>query len=303
MQKKALLLLLIAIIMGGVVTILVNSLLTREVQERGEVAVMPTSKVLVAASDLKTGMRLDKLTIKQVDWPTENMPEGAYSNSDKLLGEKAPIVIRKINKNEIILPYKLSPQGARGGLPPKIGEDMRAITIQVSEITGVAGFVLPGTFVDVLLTSKVGQADKEQATRTLLQNVPVLGVDQLSSEDEDKPKVVNAVTLEVTPRDGKKLTLGQEVGQLSLLLRNEIDASILYKDLVTVRTLQEGEIEPTKKVTVYKRVRRPAPTPEVEVIRGLEIEKQKVKAGVIPQSGATTTTPQSGTTTTQEGKK
>ena len=276
MQKKALLLLLIALIMGGLVTILVNTLLTREVQERGEVSVIPTTKVLVATSDLKTGMRLDKLTIKQVDWPVGNLPEGTYSNVDTLLGEKPPVVIKKIYKNEIILPYKLSPQGARGGLPPKIVEDRRAATIEVNEITGVAGFVLPGTFVDVLLTSDIGQRDKELASRTLLQNALVLGVDQLSSEDEDDPKVVNAVTLEVTPRDGKKLALAQEVGKLSLLLRNEIDASILVKDLITIKTLQEIPSGTTKKVTVYKRVRR---SPTVEIIRGLEVEKKTVKEG------------------------
>ena len=285
MQKKAVLLLLIAIIMGGLVTILVNALLTREVKERGEESVMQTSKVLVAASDLKTGMRLDKLVVKQVDWPVENLPEGAYNNVDLLLGEKAPIVLKKLNKNEIILPYKLSPQGARGGLPAKISEDRRAMTIKVSEISGVAGFVLPGTFVDILLTSAVGQRDENLASRTLLQNILVLGVDQSSSEDEDDPKVVNAVTVEVTPRDGKKLALSQEVGTLTLLLRNEIDASILVKDLVTLKTLQESTLEPTKKVKVYKRVRR---SPTVEIIRGLDVEKKTVKEGK-PISGATTT--------------
>ena len=292
MQKKALLLLLVALIMGGLITILVNALLTREVKERSDESVIQITKVLVAATDLKTGMRLDKLTVKQVDWLTENLPEGAYSDVDNLLGEKAPIVIKKINKNEIILPYKLSPQGARGGLPPKITEDRRAITIKVSEISGVAGFVLPGTFVDVLLTSIIGQKDKLLATRTLLQNVLVLGVDQLSSEDEDDPQVVNAVTMEVTPREGKKLALAQEVGKLSLLLRNEIDASILYKDLVTTRTLQEGKMEPTKKVKVFKRVRRAPARPTVEIIRGLEVEKKTVKEGK----------PISGETTTKEGK-
>ncbi|MEA1988528.1 MAG: Flp pilus assembly protein CpaB [Pseudomonadota bacterium] len=277
MQKKAVVLLLIALIMGGVVTILVNTLLTQEVQQRSQETVMQTKKVLVAASDLKTGMRLDKLSVKQIDWPAENLPEGTYSNIDVLLGEKAPIVIKKINKNEIILPYKLSPQGLRGGLPPKIPEDRRAMTIEVNEVSGVAGFVLPGTYVDVLLTSKVGQKDKKPATHTLLQNILVLGVDQLSSEDEDEPKVVNAVTLQVTPKEGMMLALGQEVGQVNLLLRNEIDASILEKDVVTINDLLDIKPEPTKKVKViYRAVRKPT-KPTVEIIRGLDIEKQTVK--------------------------
>lgn len=305
MQKKALLLLLIALIMGGFATILVNTLLQREVQERAEGPVVETRKVLVATSDLKTGMRLDKLTVKQVEWPVENLPEDVYSDLDKLLGEKAPIVIKKIQKNEFILPYKLSPQGARGGMPPKISEDRRAVTIKVNETSGVAGFVLPGTFVDVLLTSKIGQKDKNLATRTLLQNVHVLAVDQLSSEDEEDPKVVNAVTLELTPRDGKKLILGQAVGKINLLLRNEFDASILYKDLITVRTLQEGKIEPVKKVKVYKRIRRKStPRPTVEIIRGLEVEKKTVKEGkpLADETKKTEGEPASGATTTKESK-
>lgn len=289
MKKKALLLLLIALIMGGVVTILVNTLLKREVQERAEQDVIKTTKVLVAASDLKAGMRLDKIHIKKVDWPSENVPEGAYINLELLLGDNPPIVIRKMNKNEIVLPYKLTPQGARGGLPAKISEDRRAITIEVNEISGVAGFVLPGTFVDVLLTSTVGQRNNKLATRTLLQNAPVLGVDQLISEDEDKPKVVNAVTLQVTPHDGKKLALGQEMGKLSLLLRNEIDASILVKDLVTTKTLLESELEPVKKVAVYKRARRAPTLPVVEIIRGLDVQKQKVTEGkLLPDATITT---------------
>jgi pilus assembly protein CpaB len=275
MQKKALLLLLIALILGGLATILVNSLLTREVEERAKETVMETRKVLVASSDLKTGMRLDKLTVKEVDWPTENLPKGAYSDVDKLLGTKPPIVIKQMKKNEIILPYKLSPQGARGGLPPKIPEDRRAITIEVSEISGVAGFVLPGTYVDVLMTSTIGQRNKQPATRTLLQNVLVLGVDQISSDDEDDPKVVNAVTLLVTPNEGKKITLAQTVGEVNLLLRNEFDASILVDEVVTTKTLLASTAKPKKKVRVYRRVRRPT----VEIIRGLDVEKKRVKEG------------------------
>lgn len=292
MQKKALLLFVIALIMGGVVTILVNTLLTQEVKQRSEETVVQTRQVLVAASDLKVGMRLDRLLVKQVDWPAENLPEGAYSNIDVLLGEKPPIVIKKMNKNEIILPYKLSPHGARGGLPPRIPEDRRAITIEVNEISGVAGFVLPGTYVDVLLTSKIGQKDEKLATQTLLQNLLVLGIDQLSSEDDDEPKVVNAVTLQVTPNEGKKLTLGQAVGRVNLLLRNEIDASILEKDLVTIKDLLDIKPSPTREVKVIYKRKREKRNPTVEIIRGLDVEKQTVKEDK----------PLAGEKTTKEGK-
>lgn len=290
MQKKALLLLLIALVLGGLATILVNSLLTREVEERAMEGVVETRKVVVAASDLITGVRLDRLTLKQVDLPSDHLPKDTFSNIDQLLGDKPPIVIKHIKQNEIILPYKISPHGARGGLPPKIPEDRRAITIEVSEITGVAGFVLPGTYVDLLLTSTIGQKGNKPATRTLLQNVLVLGVDQLSSEDEDNPKVVNAVTLEVTPNEGKRVTLAQHLGEVNLLLRNEFDASILVDEVITASNLLTSTAKPTKKVKVYRRVRRPT----VEVIRGLEVEKRRVKEGKpLPEQGDTK----------QEGKK
>lgn len=278
MQKRALLLLILALVMGGVAVILVNMLLTQEVKDRTETEVVPMTKVVVAAVDLKTGTRLTGLSVKEIELPTENLPEGIFHSSSELVPEDGdakatPIVLKHITKNEPILSYKLSPFGARAGLPPKIPEDMRAITIEVNEVTGVAGFVLPGNFVDVLLTSTIGRKDKNPATRTLLQNIQVLGVDQLSSEDEDKPKVVNAVTLLVTPKEGKMLALGSQVGDLGLLLRNEFDASIIEQEVVSITSLLEAYKE--DKPVVYKRIRRPT----VEVIRGLEVENLRVQEG------------------------
>jgi len=286
MQKRALVLLILALIMGGVAVILVNMLLTQEVKERTETQVIPMTKVVVAAVDLKMGTRLTDLSVKEIELPTENLPEGIYRSIGDLVpkGENAaapPIVLKHISKNELILPYKLSPFGARAGLPPKIPEDMRAFTIEVNEVTGVAGFVLPGNYVDVLLTSTIGRKDKLPATRTLLQNIQVLGVDQLSSEDEDKPKVVNAVTLLVTPKEGKMLSLASELGELGLLLRNEFDASIIEQTVVSSKTLLEA-YEESKPVVVYKRVRRPT----VEVIRGLEVENLRVQEGKPLPAGA-----------------
>lgn len=286
MQKRALVLLILALIMGGVAVILVNMLLTQEVKERTETQVIPMTKVVVAAVDLKMGTRLTELSVKEIELPTENLPEGIYRSIGDLVpkGENAaapPIVLKHISKNELILPYKLSPFGARAGLPPKIPEDMRAFTIEVNEVTGVAGFVLPGNYVDVLLTSTIGRKDKLPATRTLLQNIQVLGVDQLSSEDEDKPKVVNAVTLLVTPKEGKMLSLASELGELGLLLRNEFDASIIEQTVVSSKTLLEA-YEESKPVVVYKRVRRPT----VEVIRGLEVENLRVQEGKPLPAGA-----------------
>ncbi len=279
MQKKALILLFLALVMGGVAVVLVNLLLQQEGVQQAEVEAVPMTKVVVAAVELKMGTRLSRLSIKEVDMPVENLPKGVFHSLSELVPEgdeqarMAPVVLERVVENEIILPYKLSPHGARTGLPRKIPEDMRAFTIEVSEVSGVAGFVLPGNYVDVLLTSTIGRTDKNPATRTLLQNVEVLGVDQISSEDEDNPQVVNAVTLLVTPKEGKMLALGDKVGELNLLLRNEFDASIVSQEIVSITTLLEAYKE--RKPVVYRRERRPT----VEIIRGLDVEKQRVREG------------------------
>jgi pilus assembly protein CpaB len=280
MQKRALLLLLLALVLGGVAVILVNMMLRQSVEGQVQAEAVPMTRVVVAAVDLKTGTRLNRLSLKEIDLPTENLPAGVFRSMHELVPEgedapAAPIVLKTMVKNEPVLSYKLSPFGARAGLPPKIPEDQRAFTIQVSNITGVAGFVLPGNYVDVLLTSTIGRKDNLPATRTLLQNIQVLGVDQISSEDEDKPKVVNAVTLLVTPLEGKMLALGSKVGELGLFLRNEFDASIIEQEVVTTTTLLEAYQE--RKPVVTQRVRRAVPVPTVEVIRGLDVQQQRVQ--------------------------
>lgn len=280
MQKRALLLLFLALVLGGVAVILVNMMLRQTVEGQAQVEAVPMSRVVVAAVDLKTGSRLSRLSLKEIDLPTANLPEGVFRNMNELVPEgedapAAPIVLKQMVKNEPVLAYKLSPFGARAGLPPRIPEDQRALTIAVNEVTGVAGFVLPGNFVDVLLTSTIGRKDNLPATRTLLQNIQVLGVDQISSEDEDKPTVVNAVTLLVTPLEGKMLSLGSKVGELGLLLRNEFDASIIQQEVVSNTTLLEAYQE--RKPVVTQRVRRAVPVPTVEVIRGLDVQQQRVQ--------------------------
>lgn len=274
MQKRAVILLLVAMVMGAIAVFLLNTMILRKDRDLGAREVN-LQQVVVAAVDLKTGARLDKLSLRTVEIPTASLPEGYYASTDKVLGEVPPIVLKEIRKNEIVLPYKLSPQGTRGGLPPRIPEDMRAITISVNEISGVAGFVLPGNYVDVLVTTKEVQTSKLPSTHTLLQNLLVLGVDQLSTEGEEKPKVVNAVTLLVSPNEGKMLTLAQEIGSLNLLLRNEFDANIVLDELITVRDVLTEKAEPAAKTKVYKRAQRPRPV--VEVIRGLEIQQQTVQ--------------------------
>lgn len=288
MQRRALIMLLIALGLGLLTVFLVSAFLRGEGE--GRTLRLRTVPVVVAATDLKPGTKLEAVMLRQVNLPASGLPDGHYTDPRAVLGSSPPVVLREIRRGELLLAYKLSPQGARGGLPTRIHEDKRAITVPVTEITGVAGFVTPGDFVDVLYTSSVGRPDNIAATRVLLQNIPVLGVDQVMSQDSGNPKVVNAVTLMVDVESGEMLTLALATGSLTLMLRNEFDASLLETAPVTWRELGDAAIavpaaEP-RQPRVIKRERRQvvqpdappvaAAPPQVEVVRGLQVSKQAV---------------------------
>jgi pilus assembly protein CpaB len=284
MQVRAVVILVLALVMGVVSVVLVNTYLQQQVDERQTANISQTRPVVVAKKNLAFGDKLNEESIVVVEYPSESVPEGAFRAINEVLNtEKPAIALADIKEKEILLPFKISPHGARGGLPAKIPEDMRAMTIAVNEVKGVAGFVLPGDFVDVLHTTTVGRRDNKPVTRVLQQNVQVLGVDQLSSDKENEPRVVNAVTLLVTQRDGQRLTLAQKMGELNLLLRNEFDASILADQVVAFDALLT--VETGRKPVVKVRSRRPS----VEVIRGLDVEKQSVKEGKPPEAASATT--------------
>ncbi|MDX1805039.1 MAG: Flp pilus assembly protein CpaB [Alcanivorax sp.] len=281
MQLRPILILLVAIALGGVTVYLVNQFLQREVSSRTNVRTVKTVPVVVAATDLDSGTRLDDVLLKVVDWPESSVPEGAFDSKARLLTDKPPLILTQAKKGEPILKYKLSAYGARGGLPAKIPEDMRAVTLSVNEVRGVGGFVMPGDYVDVLHTTTLGRTDKRPVTRVILQNAKVLGIDQRSSESNTEPKIVNAITILVSPRDGQRIVLAAKTGELNLMLRNEFDASIVENEIVDYRDLLAEE--PEHKTRVVRRIRR---QPEVEVIRGLEVKNQTVKEGQAPTDDA-----------------
>jgi pilus assembly protein CpaB len=280
MQMRALIMLAIALIMGGIAVYLVDALITREKEVGAELKPVGVQPVVVAVKDLDVGTRLDKVMLRAIDWPKESIPEGHFSDVEAVIGEKPPVVLKEIRKGEPVLQYKVSEHGARGGLTARIPVDKRAITISVNEVKGVAGFVLPGDRVDVMLTTSADRADNKPVTRTLLQSIEVLGVDQISTDKDGEPKVVNAVTLLVTPEEGKKLTLAQTVGALNLMLRNEGDVAVAQDKVITLSALRtyvpRPVVKPGKKVVT----RSPRPRSSgstVQIIRGLSIDKQRVK--------------------------
>jgi pilus assembly protein CpaB len=176
----------------------------------------PARTIVVATKPLRFGEELTATAMREMAWPEGALPAGAFGKIADLMNGKR-IVLTPIDTNEAILAPKVTGPGQRATLSAMIQEGMTAVTIRVNDVEGVAGFVLPGDRVDVVLTR---QNDKSEATSDVVeQNARVIAVDQLADVRAEKPSVVKSVTLEVSVVDGQRLSLASNVGTLSLLLR------------------------------------------------------------------------------------
>ena len=236
-----------------------------------------TNKVAVALVDIGLGSRLSPEMIRMVDWPTSAMPPGAITDS-KLVDSR--VARASIQRGEPVMEGKLAPPGTKGGLSAVVADGKRAMTVRVNDVVGVAGFALPGNFVDILVNTQEegarNNANKDQTiSKIVLERILVLAIAQESSRDETKPKVVNAVTLELTPVQAERLDLARSVGSLSLVLRNQIDPSPVNTGGATKATLLDVKPElvaatVAPRPSVKRVLVKPEPVGErVDVIKGL----------------------------------
>jgi pilus assembly protein CpaB len=174
--------------------------------------------IIVAARPLRFGDQLTAGSLREIAWPDNALPAGAFDKIDELTTGKR-IVLEPIDVNEAILANKITGPGQRATLSAMLRDGMKAVTIRVNDVLGVGGFVLPGDHVDVLLTRQAKPALPDKIDDVVVEDVRVLAIDQLADQRADKPDVVKAVTLEVDELGGQKLALASEVGTLSLLLR------------------------------------------------------------------------------------
>jgi pilus assembly protein CpaB len=214
---KAIALLILALVTGLAAAVYAASW----VAQRGNIA---ATQVVVAAVDIELGSKINPQMLTTSTWPMESVPQDAFKDIKDLQDR---VVKASVLRGEAIVDRKLAPVGTKGGLSAVIAEGKRAMTVRVNDVVGVAGFALPGNYVDVMLNTQ--QIDKgrggnaNQISMTVLEHVLVLAVAQEASRDETKPKVVSAVTLELTLEDAEKLDLARSVGSLSLVLRNQLD--------------------------------------------------------------------------------
>ena len=198
-----------------------------------------TRTIVIAAAPLRFGAHVTPEQLREVAWPEEAIPAGTFATIAELTQGKR-IVIASIERNEPILRTKITGAGQKATLSAVIQDGMRAVTVRVNDVEGVAGFVRPGDHVDVLLTR---QAERTTGTNdVVIQNTRVLAVDQLADDAADRPTVVRAVTLEVDTIGAQKIALAASLGNLSLMLRR---AGEQHQDLtrrITTSDLTQTEV-------------------------------------------------------------
>ncbi|MCC6947196.1 MAG: Flp pilus assembly protein CpaB [Bradyrhizobiaceae bacterium] len=209
-----------------------------------------TRIVVVAKSPLRFGNPLTPGVLREVAWPGDAIPANAFRSIAELTGGEKRVVLASIEPNEPIIATKITGPGQKATLSALIGEGMKAVTIRVNDVEGVAGFVLPGDRVDVLMTR---DTEGDRSSDIVLQNMRVLGVDQLADERAEKPTVARAVTLEVDTVAAQKLTLAAAAGRLSLVLRKAGDAAQEASRRITISDIRSngtGTAEPSDFTTI-----------------------------------------------------
>ncbi len=280
----------IAILLGLVAVVMVRSYLGRATHDAGGAkAVAGGSPVVVAVQTIERGALLQPSLLKVVNYPADSVPAGAFTDLSQFTGSgpTARIALRAIAANEPIQASKVSGPGGRSTLSGVVTTGMRAISLRSGDVAGVAGFVLPGDRVDILLTRQIGEgATAQTVTQALAENVRVLGIDQSDDTEADKPQVAKAVTVEVTPEQAQAIALAQSVGSISLALRQVADDSALVRKATTVTDLGRFGARSQPALAGGPAPAAAAPKPaasapgmvEIHVTRGTEISGYPVKA-------------------------
>jgi pilus assembly protein CpaB len=246
-----------------------------------------TQPVVVAAADLSLGAELKKEDLHVASFPAGQAPDGAFAKPEDIVGRG---IIVPMVKNEPILPAKLASKEAGVGLPPVIPEGMRAVSVRTNEVVGVAGYVLPGTRVDVVATASPTRDTVDTTSKVVLANVQVLTAGTRMEQDQEKgkPMQVTVVTLLVTPEQVERLALASTEGKIQLALRNPLDQGAPATPGIKQAGLLGAAKAPVaaaprmasaKKVIgpVTMEAPAPPPAPTVEMIRGDKRATEVVK--------------------------
>lgn len=238
MSGKLIIMAGLAVVFGGTSYFAGNQYLEGQTQARisqlegREGTNLELSQIVVATKPLVFGEKLSEENLRLVDWPKANLPKGAYTSIETVIGNGERKVIQPIEPNEPVLQVKLTGDNGRGGLAGIIADGMRAVTIPVNSIDGVGGFVMPGDRVDIIFSQR-SRKTGEQTAKVLMENVKVLTVDQRAGTRSNGPKVAKSVTLETDSSGAQKLALANNSGKLSLLLRGAGDEKSVSAETIS----------------------------------------------------------------------
>jgi pilus assembly protein CpaB len=282
-RTRVILVLLVAIAAGGG---LAYGTYTYVQNVPASAAPLPTRRVVVAATDLAVGSALRVEDLRVIDWPASSVPAGVFEKPDALVGIG---LVMPVIQNEPILPMKLASKEAGSGLPILIPDGGRAMSVRVNEVIGVAGYVLPGTRVDVLAVASATDNKADTTSKVVLTNVQVLAAGTKMEQDGDqgKPMPVSVVTLLVDPEQAERLTLASTEGKIQLALRNPLDQGAPTTPGVRPASLLGQAPASQLPKPGRARVARPAPVllaaapvdrpPTVEIIRGDKRSEEVVR--------------------------
>ncbi len=241
--------------------------------------------VVVAADDIQVGSRVEEHDVRVARFPASGLPPGAYTKRSQVMGRG---VIIPISKGEFVLPSKLAPENAGAGLPALIPPGMRAVSVRVNEVVSVAGFVGPGTRVDVLLTGTPNGSSESQTT-TVLQNVAVIASGQrLERNAAGEAQSTPVITLLASPEDAERLTLASSEGKIQLVLRNPLDTHQDPVEAANAKGLYMGgtPVAARPRVTIRPVRQKTEPPPTSPSVLSIEVIKGDKKTEVtLPQEG------------------
>jgi pilus assembly protein CpaB len=275
-QTRTMIVVLVALIAAGAASYGMYAAVSRIPVREVEVA---SVQAVLAARNLPVGTMLSKDDVKLVPWPGRTPVAGSFTSIESVVNRG---LVTGVSENEVLIEPKLAPLGGGGGLPPTITPGMRALSVKVNEVIGVAGFTVPGTRVDVLVTLS---RDRDQAiTRTVLSNVQVLTAgtryDQEQAQKSGQPIPSTVVTLLLVPEDAEKVTLAQAQGQIMLVLRNPLDQQPTMTQGVRLASLMgAASAPPVEKKVEGRRVMvavKPAPVeaPKIYTVEAIRAAKR-----------------------------
>src|SRR5262245_29984869 len=270
MRKNQFIILIVAIAMGGGAAYLARAWLND--QMNAAAANQPAGRVVVAAEPLAYGATVTSDSITEVPWFASAVPEGAFTAKDDLLNGGRRIVLSALKRGEPILSSKVTGPGQRASLATLLDDGKRAVTVRVDDVRGVAGFVLPGDFVDLVMIANDVSSKRQSYSDILLEHVKVLAIDQIASEADGKPTIARAVTVEVTKEQAQKILLATDVGKLSLILSRPTETNSDPNRRISERDI--GRIIPEP-------VRPPAPPPPAPVAAPPPAPSNRVNVSIV----------------------